>query len=152
MKLGVMNHRGTETQSQFWQRGFAVPLCLCGSILALASNSFAGPAPLADAVEKKDRAAIRALITDTAINAAQADGMTALHWAVRNDDLETAKALIGARANANAKNRYGVTPLSLACTNGNAAMVTLLLEAGADSNEPLRGGETPLMTAARTGK
>jgi len=107
---------------------------------------------LADAVEKKDFAAFRALISDSNVNAPQVDGMTALHWAVHHDDLATAKALLDAKANPEAKNRYGVTPLSLACTNGNAAMVALLLEAGADANAPIRGGETPLMTAARTGQ
>ncbi len=84
--------------------------------------------------------------------AADIDGTTALHWAVRQDDLATAKSLLAAEANPNAANRYGVTPLSLACTNGNAALVKLLLDAGADANLPLRGGETPLMTAARTGR
>src|SRR5688572_28033308 len=120
--------------------------CVCGV-------AYAAPlARLADAMEKKDRAAIRVLLGDSDVNATQADGMTALHWAARHDDLETAKALLAARANPKAENRYGVTPLSLACTNGNAAMITLLLEAGADANAPLRGGETPLMTASRTGK
>ncbi len=107
---------------------------------------------LADAVERRDLAAVRALLADSNINAAQADGMTALHWAVRHDDLATAKALLAAKANPKAENRYGVTPLSLACTNGSAAMITLLLEAGADVNAALRSGETPLMTAARTGR
>ena len=78
--------------------------------------------------------------------------MTALHWAAYHDDLDTAKLLIGAGADAKAANRYGVTPLSLACTNGNGKLVELLLDAGADPNTTLRGGETVLMTAARTGK
>ena len=121
-------------------------LCLGGVALA------APNARLADAIEKKDFAAARALIGDSDVNATQVDGMTALHWAARHNDLETARALIKARANPKAENRYGVTPLSLACTNGSAAMATLLLEAGADPNAALRGGETPLMTASRTGK
>jgi len=83
---------------------------------------------------------------------AQADGMTALHWAAYHDNPEIVDLLVRARANVNAANRYGVTPLSLACTNGNGAMVERLLTAGADPNTPLPGGETPLMTAARTGK
>lgn len=114
--------------------------------------SAAPNARLADAIEKKDFAAARALIGDSDVNATQVDGMTALHWAARHNDLETARALIKARANPKAENRYGVTPLSLACTNGSAAMVTLLLDAGADPNAALHGGETPLMTASRTGK
>jgi uncharacterized protein len=125
---------------------FAAAFCLC-------AVAFAAPnARLADAIEKKDLVAVRALLGDSDVNAAQVDGMTALHWAARHDDLVTAKALLFARANPKAENRYGVTPLALACTNGNAAMIELLLDAGADPNAMLRGGETPLMTAARTGK
>jgi ankyrin repeat protein len=99
-----------------------------------------------------DRARVRALLKrHAAVNAPQADGMTALHWAAYQDDLDLAKLLVRAGANVKAANRYGVTPLSLACTNGNGAMVEMLLKAGADPNAPLPGGETPLMTAARTG-
>ncbi|MEO6246624.1 MAG: ankyrin repeat domain-containing protein, partial [Opitutaceae bacterium] len=135
------------------RRSFSVPLLFCGSLLFTIASAFAAaPAPLADALEKKDLATARALLRDTNVNAAQSDGTTALHWAVRNDDLATATALLAAGANAKTANRFGVTPLSLACVNGNAALITLLLDAGADANAPLRGGETPLMTAARTGQ
>src|SRR3954468_15627306 len=109
-------------------------------------------AALADAAEKMERAQIRALIRQHVdINAAQADGMTPLHWATYHDDLDIAQLLVRSGANVKAASRYGVTPLSLACTNGNAAMVELLLKAGADPAAALPGGETPLMTAARTG-
>ncbi|HEU5432650.1 MAG TPA: ankyrin repeat domain-containing protein, partial [Thermomicrobiales bacterium] len=86
------------------------------------------------------------------VNAPQADGMTALHWATYHDDFEMAKRLLAAGADAKAANRYGVTPLSLACTNGNAELVELLLDAGAEAKTALAGGETVLMTAARTGR
>jgi len=115
---------------------------------------YAAPAgaPLADAVEKMDRAAIRALLKQhAAVNTPQADGMTALHWAAYRDDIDIARLLVRAGANVKAANRYGVTPLSLACTNGNGAMIEMFLKAGADPNAPLPGGETPLMTASRTG-
>jgi len=109
-------------------------------------------APVADAAEKRDRSAVRALLQQRIdVNKPQVDGMTALHWAAYQDDLEIAGLLVGVGANVKAANRYGVTPLSLACTNGNDAMVELLLKAGADPNSPLPGGEMPLMTAARTG-
>jgi uncharacterized protein len=121
-------------------------------LLGATSVQAAARAPLADAAEKMDRAQIRALVRQHAsINAPQPDGMTALHWAAYQDDLDIAQLLVRAGANAKAINRYGVTPLSLACTNGNAVMVDLLLGAGADPNAALPGGETPLMTAARTG-
>ncbi|HEY0551395.1 MAG TPA: ankyrin repeat domain-containing protein, partial [Verrucomicrobiae bacterium] len=105
--------------------------------------------PLADAAEKSDRATIRTLLKQHAdVDAPQADGMTALHWAAYLDDLEIARALAGARANVMVTNGYGVTPLSLACQNGNGSMVGLLLEHGADPKTTLHGGETVLMTAA----
>lgn len=110
-------------------------------------------APLADAAERLDRAGVRALLNEgVAVEAAQVDGMTALHWAAYHDDGEMVELLLGAGADVGAANRYGVTPLSLACTNGSGEMVELLLKAGADPNAALPGGETPLMTAARTGR
>ena len=108
---------------------------------------------LVDAVKNSDKAAIQALLPQHIDpNIPDADGSTALHWAARWDNLETANVLIRGGANVQTTNRYGVTPLSLACINGSAPMIELLLKAGADPNTPLRGSETALMTAARTGK
>ena len=108
---------------------------------------------LADAAERGRGDSVRSLLERGADpNQPQVDGMTALHWAVYRDDLNTARLLVESGAVPGAGNRYGVTPLSLACENGNADMVELLLQAGADPNAALRGGETPLMTAARTGR
>ena len=108
---------------------------------------------VADAAMKGDRAALRTLLQQRAdVNAPQADGATALHWAVYRNDLEIAGLLIQAGARATAANREGATPLSLASINGNAAMIEKLLKAGADPNVPvLSHGETALMLAARTG-
>jgi ankyrin repeat protein len=130
---------------------FAV--CAAAFVLSTVSARGAGTdALLADAAEKMDRAAVRTLLKQRVdVNAPQVDGMTALHWASYQDDLETASLLVRAGANVKAGNRYGVTPLSLACTNGNSAMVELLLKAGADPNGALPGGETALMTASRVG-
>jgi uncharacterized protein len=122
-------------------------------LLTMSSARAAGPdARLADAAEKMDRAKVLALLKQRLdVDAPQADGMTALHWAVYHDDAEMATQLIRAGASVKAANRYGVTPLSLACTTGNSALVDLLLKSGADPIVALPGGETPLMTAARTG-
>ena len=129
--------------------------CILLIVLALGitARANAADAPLATAVQRMDRAAIRHLIDSrTDVNATQPDGTTALHWAAYHDDVELVNRLLAKGANVRVANRYGVTPLSLACTNGNAAMVERFLEAGADPNASLPGGETMLMTAARTGK
>lgn len=84
-------------------------------------------------------------------NAAQRDGMTALHWAVYHGHSDSVRRLIAAKCNVDAKTRYNVTPLSIACRNGNSEIVRELLVAGADANLVLSGGETPLMIASRTG-
>jgi len=127
-------------------------LNLAALILSAVGLSAAADAPLADAMEKMDRAAVRALLQRRAdVNAPQVDGMTALHWAAHQDDLESVELLVRAGANVKAVNRYGVAPLTLAVTNGDGAMVETLLKAGADPNTTLPGGETALMTAARVG-
>jgi ankyrin repeat protein len=85
------------------------------------------------------------------VNAAEPDGTTPLHWAVRADDLAKVNKLLAEGADAKAANRYGITPLYLACQNANPAMIERLLKAGADPNAVSTEGETALMTVARTG-
>src|SRR5687768_3071681 len=68
----------------------------------------ASPAPVADAAMKRDTEAVRALLkTGEDVNAAQGDGMTALHWAARNGDLELTQMLLYAGANVKATTRLG---------------------------------------------
>ena len=125
---------------------------LFGLLATAATLNAAGAGTtLIDAVKAGNRAAVRTLATPTTVNAAEADGMTALHWAVRADDLETTQTLIRAGANVSAANRYGITPLSLAATNGNPIITRTLLKAGANVNAAGPDGETVLMTAARAG-
>ncbi|RYD81263.1 MAG: hypothetical protein EOP84_11285 [Verrucomicrobiaceae bacterium] len=126
-------------------------LVLIAGLIWAVSTEASEDSRLANAAEKKDRAAVSALLTERLdVNVPQVDGMTALHWAAHHDDLETAKLLDAAKVDA--VNRYGVTPLYLACQNGCTEMVELLLSRGANPNSTVRGGETVLMTAARTGK
>ena len=111
-----------------------------------------GDLRLLDALRQRDGQAVAALLkTPIDVNARQADGATALHWAAHWDDLQVADALIRAGARVNAANDYGVMPIALACTNGHAAMVDRLLKAGADANSKRMTGETALMTCARSG-
>jgi len=80
---------------------------------------------LIDAVRTQDRELIRALVAaHVDVNVPQADGATALHWAMHWADLESASLLIRSGARVDASNEYGVTPLMLACGNGHAAAVT----------------------------
>ena len=120
---------------------------------ALASHAQNQPdLRLVEAVQNRDTAAVQSLLAQGInVNAAHADGSTALAWAAHWNDLDTADLLLPAGASASAANEYGVTPLSLACTNRSAAMVEKLLAAGANPNAAQLNGETPLMTCAQTG-
>ena len=121
-------------------------------MLWTATSSGAANLSLADAAERGDLAAVRALIDQRAdVNAKGVDGTTALHRAVHADHLDVVELLLKAGASVTAGDRYGVAPLSLAAVNGNAAMIARLLDAGADPNGVDPAGETALMTAARTG-
>ena len=124
------------------------------AILMLAPTGVrAATSDVADAVMRGDSAAVRRLLTQKAdVNAPQADGATALHWAAYQEDVATVDLLLKAGAAVKVANQYGSTPLALAAENGNAAIVQRLLDAGADPNERLLNGETVLMMAARTGR
>jgi ankyrin repeat protein len=121
-------------------------------LLAGLGVSLAGQSrTLLDTVKSGDSRAARAQLAKGGDpNAVDADGSTALHWAVENDDPELTQALLAAGARARA-NRHGIAPLHLAATNGNATIAQRLIAAGADVNGATPGGETPLMMAARTG-
>lgn len=122
--------------------------------LVFAGLAAAQAAPaLVDAAEAGDLKAVRAQLREKVdVDAAQPDGMTALHWAVQRNDLEMTNLLLDAGANHAATNRTGAKPLYLAAINGNAAIIRRLLDAGEDANAVLTGeGETVLMLTAFTG-
>jgi ankyrin repeat protein len=135
------------------RKAFRVFITVVALLIGPPAMAVPGDARLADAVMRTEKDAVRALLKQRVdVNAAQADGMTALHWAVRQSDIDTAQMLIRAGAKVDAATRYGVTPIYFACENGNAEIIDLLIHAGASPNAANPGGETSLMTASRVGK
>src|SRR5262245_15583229 len=98
----------------------AWPIVSLAALLALPSSAPAqGDVRLAEAAMNRDTRAVRAIVDQRDVqkvdlNAPGRDGTPALHWIVRVDDLDTARLLIRAGADATRPNRYGVTPLFLA--------------------------------------
>jgi ankyrin len=126
----------------------------CFVVLLTVVPAIAAGSEVADAVMQGKKDVVRSLLQRKAdVNAPQVDGTTALHWAARADDLETADLLLRAGARVSAANREGATAMQLAALNGSAAMIERLLKAGADPNTSLSSfGDTALMMASRTGK
>ena len=123
------------------------------------AGASAGPAvaisneSVAKAAASRDLAAVRALLKQGAdVNAAQGDGMTALHWAATLGDPSLAQMLLSAGANVRATTRLGgLTALHMAGQAGHAQVVAVLIAAGADPNLATATGATALMLAARSG-
>jgi uncharacterized protein len=74
-------------------------------------------------------------------------GLTALVFAAREGDAESAKLLLDAGADVNQTTEYGWTPLLTATNNRHYKLATNLIERGADVNIANKGGWTPLYLA-----
>jgi uncharacterized protein len=136
----------------FWVRFSALSAGFAISAFVVGVATAAERSPLLDAAKSADTDAVRALVQNKAdVNAVDADGTTALHWASYRDDLASADLLIRAGARVDAATDLGVTPLWNASLNGSEPMVGRLLKAGANPNAALLLGETPVMAAARSG-
>jgi ankyrin repeat protein len=133
-------------------RAFAAPFLTLTLTLLLAAGP-APDAPVADAAMRGDLEAVRALIKQGAeVNAAQGDGMTALHWAAEQGNAEMASLLVFAGAEPNAVTRLGGhTPLHVAAEAGAGQVVKVLIEAGANVSATTTTGVTPLHFAALSG-
>ncbi len=91
--------------------------------------AIASEAKIAAAARDGERSAAIALIRSGSEdpNAKLPDGTSALHWAVRSEDLELVSLLIHAKADVNAADPHGITPLALACANANVAILRALI-------------------------
>jgi ankyrin repeat protein len=137
-------------------RGVSRVAIVCAAVLltaARAPRSSSDPT-IADAEMRGDTAAVRVLIKQGAdVNAAQGDGMTALHWAAMHGDVDQTRMLVYAGARLEASTRNGnYTPLHLAAQTGKTSVVKALLAAGANASAvTTSGGATPLHFAAANG-
>ncbi len=127
---------------------YAALMGLVGLTAAIASD-----APVADQAQQGNVTAVHQLIHQGAlVDAAQGDGMTALHWAAFHDDLTLAELLLSAEAKLDPVTRVGaLTPLILASKHASASIVTALLEGGADPNRLSESGASALMAASMAG-
>ncbi|HJZ73947.1 MAG TPA: ankyrin repeat domain-containing protein [Vicinamibacterales bacterium] len=124
-----------------------------GALALTALLHAAASAPVADAAMDGNRDAVKALLRQAAdVNAAQGDGMTALHWAAMKNDADLVQTLLFAGANTKATTRIGAyTPLLLAAKNGSGDVIEPLVKAGAGVDAATSNGTTPLMFAAASG-
>src|SRR5262249_41220091 len=89
---------------------------LCVIALTMWLDAATGDRRVVDAAMSGNRDAVRTLLKQAAdVNAAQGDGMTALHWAALKGDADMAEMLVYAGANLKATTRLGgYTPLYMA--------------------------------------
>jgi uncharacterized protein len=124
------------------------------ALVASSSVMLASEPTLLDAAEAGDRpAALRLIAAKGAnVNAAGADGSTAIMFAAANNDVELVRALIKAGANVKLANQLGTSAITEAAIIGSTPILEALLKAGADPNFKTPDGETPIMAAARSGR
>jgi uncharacterized protein len=126
---------------------------LCMSALLHAGPGTPASAAVADAAMRQDAGAVRALLAQgDDVNAAQGDGMTALHWAASRGDAGLVGVLLKAGADSRALTRLGgYAPLHLAARAGAAAAIDRLISAGASVGLATATGATALMLASASG-
>ena len=122
--------------------------------LLLSASSAPPEVPVADAAQRGDVDAVRVLLRQGAdVNAAQGDGMTALHWAAEQGRVDLIEVLVYAGAHVEATTRLGdYRPLHLASRAGHVDAVQALLEGGAHAGARTATGVTALHYAAGAGR
>lgn len=107
------------------------------------------------AVELGDESAVQALLTDSSPRLINADcscgGMTALHLAIRDDQILISTILLRKGADLETRCDTGLNPLHLAIEYGRKPIVRMLLEQGAHTESRNFVGSTALHMAAKSG-
>src|SRR5688572_26676188 len=105
----------TFSASRPWERAWPI---LILSFLLVAPPILAGSDMLPEAVRRGDAVRIRSLLAGHPdLQARDADGNTALHWAALHGDSTLVKELLERGAVATATNQVGATPLLYAVGN-----------------------------------
>ena len=108
------------------------------------------PASVPVAARLGDATAVAGLLVQGAdSNAADSEGLTALHWAAQRGDFRVVELLLAAGADAQARDARGRTPLHHAAIGNNKQVLKALLEHGSDANAVDCSGDAPLHVAAR---
>ncbi|MGI9625895.1 MAG: ankyrin repeat domain-containing protein, partial [Longimicrobiales bacterium] len=123
---------------------------LAVGLVALGLTAGAPETPVADAAQRGDAPEVKRLVDAGAdVDGAQGDGMTGLHWAASNGDVEVLRILLESGADLEAGTRLGGhTPLHIASRVGHGDIVGQLVEAGADVGARTTTGATALHFAA----
>jgi len=87
------------------------------------------------------------ILIEAGLVGSEGGGLTALIFAAREGDVDTAKVLLDGGADINQTTNYGWTPLLTATNNRHYTLAAMLLERGANPNLANRGGWTPLYIA-----
>ena len=132
------------------RRGLAAGIAATFVVAAATLAGTPADSPVADAAQQGDLVEVRSLLRSGAdVNAAQSDGMTALHWAAADGHAEIARTLLYAGATVRSTTRLGgYTPLHLAARSGDAEIAGILLDAGANPNAFTSTGVSALHFAA----
>ena len=115
-----------------------------------AKTTGTGGVKLIAAIRKQDVAAVKQALADKGDPNGQdpESGTTALGWAALVGNVEIARMLLAAGADANGKTRDGSGPLSAAAFLGRADVCELLLNSGSDPKLKNNEGEDPLSATA----
>lgn len=98
-------------------------------------------------VEKDNEQLISLISNGVDLNSEDADGWTALDWAIEDENKEAVLALVNAGANVNHMDYFETSPLMRAAGIGNSYFIDILISKGANIDQQDSEGDTPLIIA-----